>query len=79
MGIYSAVSMLSINHALKYISYHWQVFGSNIRYLFVVMLGALQSRVKHSNLKLDKFKIFMATVITGSVLIFHFTDEVNLN
>lgn len=55
-----------------------QVIGRNIRFLFVVVIGAFFSRVKHthSHLKLGKHKVIMAIVITAGVLLFNFAKEV---
>lgn len=76
-GLFSA-NILTTNYALLYLSYPVQVIGRNIRFLFVVIVGAFFSRVAHThtNIKLGKHKIFMAIVITSGVLLFNFAKEV---
>ena len=74
MGGLFTTNMISTNYALLYISYPVQVIGRNIRFLFVVLVGAFFSRIKKidSHLKIGKHKIFIATVITVGVLLFNF-------
>lgn len=80
MGGLFATNMVTTNYALLYISYPIQVIGRNIRFLFVVIIGAFFSRIRktNSNLKLGKHKIFIASVITVGVLLFNFAKEVEL-
>ena len=77
MGGLFAVNMITTNSALLYISYPVQVIGRNIRFLFVVLVGAFFSRVKkdHKHLKLGKHKIFIAIIITIGVLLFNFAKD----
>lgn len=72
-GLFSG-NILTTNYSLLYISYPVQVIGRNIRFLFVVIIGAFFSRVKHTHthLKLGKHKIIMAIVITTGVLLFNY-------
>jgi drug/metabolite transporter (DMT)-like permease len=78
-GLFTA-NMVSTNYALLFISYPIQVIGRNIRFLFVVLIGAFFSRIKTGNnhLKLGKHKIFMALVITLGVLLFNFAKGVSI-
>lgn len=78
-GLFSA-NILTTNYALLYLSYPVQVIGRNIRFLFVVIVGAFFSRVAHTHthIKLGKHKIFMAIVITSGVLLFNFAKEVRV-
>ena len=75
MGILFATNMVTANSALLYISYPVQVIGRNIRFLFVVLVGAFFSRVKKggAHLKLGRHKIFIAGIITFGVLLFSFS------
>lgn len=70
--------MVTSSYALLYIAYPIQVIGRNIRFLFVVVVGAYFSRIKklNSNLKLGKHKIYIASIITIGVLLFNFAKEV---
>lgn len=81
MGGLFATNMVTTNYALLYISYPVQVIGRNIRFLFVVIVGAFFSRIRKTNshLKLGKHKIFIASVITIGVLLFNFAKEVNMS
>ena len=74
MGGLFATNMVSTNYALVFISYPVQVIGRNIRFLFVVIIGAYFSRVKsnHAHLKLGRHKIIIAAIITIGVLLFNF-------
>jgi hypothetical protein len=76
-GLFSG-NILTTNYCLLYISYPVQVVGRNIRFLFVVIIGAFLSRVKHTHthLKLGKHKIVMAMLITAGVLLFTFAKDV---
>lgn len=76
-GLFSG-NIVTTNYSLLYISYPVQVIGRNIRFLFVVVIGAFFSRVKHTHthLKLGKHKVIMAIVITAGVLLFNFAKEV---
>lgn len=78
MGGLFATNMVTTNYALLYISYPVQVIGRNIRFLFVVIVGAFFSRIRKTNshLKIGKHKIFIASVITVGVLLFNFAKEV---
>jgi len=80
MGTLYATNMLSTNYSLLYIPYPVQVIGRNIRFLFVVIVGAYFSRVKkaHAHLRLGKHKIFIALLITAGVLLFNFA-KVSIN
>ena len=80
MGGLFAANMVTTASALLYISYPVQVIGRNIRFLFVVIVGAFFSRIRKlkSHLKLGKHKIFIATIITIGVLLFNFSKEVSL-
>ena len=81
MGGLSAANMITTSYAWLYLSYPVQVIGRNIRFLFVVIVGAFFSRIKKtdSHLKIGKHKIFIATIITIGVLIFNFAKEVDLS
>jgi hypothetical protein len=72
-GLFSG-NILTTNYSLLYISYPVQVIGRNIRFLFVVVIGAFFSRVKHTHthLKLGKHKVIMAIFITAGVILFNF-------
>lgn len=76
-GLFSG-NIVTTNYSLLFISYPVQVIGRNIRFLFVVVIGAFFSRVKHthSHLKLGKHKVIMAIIITVGVLLFNFAKEV---
>jgi surface polysaccharide O-acyltransferase-like enzyme len=71
------LNITTTNTALLYISYPLQVIGRNCRFLFVVIIGALFSRVKknHKNLRLGNHKIIIASVITVGVLLFNFAKD----
>ena len=73
MGGLFALNMTTTNYSLLYISYPVQVIGRNIRFLFVVLIGAFFSRIKKldSHLKLGKHKIIIASIITLGVLLFN--------
>ena len=77
-SLYST-NILTTNYCLLYISYPVQVIGRNIRFLFVVLIGAFFSRLRntaHAHLKLGKHKLFMAIVITIGVLLYNFSKSV---
>jgi hypothetical protein len=78
MGGLFTVNMVTTNSVLLYISYPVQVIGRNIRFLFVVIIGAFFSRVKKTNthLILGKHKIFIALIITAGVISFNFAKDV---
>lgn len=78
MGSLFTINMVTSSYALLYIAYPIQVVGRNIRFLFVVIVGAYFSRIKqlNSHLKLGKHKIFIASLITVGVLLFNFAKEV---
>jgi hypothetical protein len=80
MGCLFTVNMVTSSYALLYIAYPIQVIGRNIRFLFVVIIGAYFSRIKKldSHLKLGKHKIYIAAIITIGVLLFNFAKEVDL-
>lgn len=77
MGGLFAVNMITTTSSLLYISYPVQVIGRNIRFLFVVLVGAFFSRVHkdHKHLKIGKHKIFIAIIITIGVLLFNFSKD----
>ena len=81
LGALFTVNMTTTNYALLYISYPIQIIGRNVRFLFVVIVGALFSRVKkqHDSIRLKKEKIVMAVVITVGVLLFNFAKSVNIS
>ena len=81
LGALFTVNMTTTNYALLYISYPIQIIGRNVRFLFVVIVGALFSRVKkqHDSIRLKKEKIVMAVVITIGVLLFNFAKSVNIS
>lgn len=71
LGVLYTVNISAANYALIYLSYLTQTLGRNCRYLFVVIVGALFSRVKKgAELKLNPKKIIVATVITFGVVMF---------
>jgi hypothetical protein len=64
--------MTATNFALLFISYPTQVIARNSRYLFVVAVGSLVSRVpKKNGLKLPVNKLYVAIWITLGVLLFN--------
>ena len=80
MGSLFTINMVTSSYALLYIAYPIQVIGRNIRFLFVVIVGAYFSRIKqlNSHLKLGKHKIYIASIITLGVLLFNFAKEVKI-
>lgn len=73
--------MVTTATALLYISYPVQVIGRNIRFLFVVIVGAFFSRIRkmESHLRIGKHKVFIASIITVGVILFNFAKEVPLS
>ena len=71
LSLLNSANNLATNYALLFISYPVQVIGRNVRFLFVVMVGAFFSRVKktHTNLRLSKHKII--TVILSIIVYNH--------